>query len=285
MVILLTKRPQASRPVVLAFLVLWVSTAPARDDTDAKQRLDFMQAAVESLEPDSMELKSKAALTFASKPILRYNDPTRSGSDVVVTNYLLDAGIWRLGAEGRPTALVTVELYEAPKGLRVVAYEFLSMTEKKFSLKHKVEKKIHWEPSESGLTMKDVPDAPKPAGAVAARLTQMRKLAQRFAATETFNGETVDCRLMANPIDRYQSEVEKIVDGAIFALANGTNPEIGILFETEGEHWRYGILRMCGAEASVTLDGKGIVNYARFDGKRRTDWPYFNDFYKIQMSK
>jgi len=38
-----------------------------------------MQAAVRSLEPESSELKTKAALTVASKPLLRYSDPTRGG--------------------------------------------------------------------------------------------------------------------------------------------------------------------------------------------------------------
>src|SRR5262249_14854009 len=153
-----------------------------------------------------------------------------------------DASVWRLGAEGRPTALVTVELYQAPNRSRVLSYEFLSLTGKKFSLKHKTEA-VRWDPAGSALDLKDVADAPKRAAAAAARLAQMRQLAKRFAATERYMNELVECRLMAQPIDRYHSEAERIADGAIFALAHGTNPEIGVVFESDGERWRYGILR------------------------------------------
>lgn len=271
--------------LVLILLALSSVSLRAEDDQEAKRRLEYMQTAVDSLEPESSELKSKVALTMASKPLLRYNDPTRGGvkkEDSV--NFLLDAGVWRLGTEGRPTALVTVEIYQAPDKSRVVAYEFLSLTEAKFSLRHKTQE-VRWDATASGLSVKDLPEVPKPAATAAARVAQMRQFSRRFAAKETFNKETVECRLIAQPIDRYQSEAEKILDGAIFALANGTNPEVGILFETNGEHWKYGILRLSAAELSVTLDGKEIVSYERFNSFRRTDGPYNSGSFKIEMDK
>src|SRR5947199_9725055 len=115
-----------------------------------------MQAAVRNLEPEASELKSKAALAVGSKPLLRYSDPTRGGIKEAATNVLLDAGVWRLGAEGRPTALVTVEIYQNPDGSRVLAYEFLSLTETKFSLKHKTEK-VRWDATGSALGLKELP--------------------------------------------------------------------------------------------------------------------------------
>src|SRR5438132_886597 len=84
---------------------------------------------------------------------------------------------------------------------------------------------------------------PKPALTAAARLTQMRQWARRFAATERVNDGSIECRLLSQPIDRYQSATEKIVDGAIFAYANGTNPELAVVFESDGERWWYGTLR------------------------------------------
>ncbi len=270
--------------LVLGFVVFSISSTFAQEEADLKKRLEVMQAAVESLQPESTELKAKSALAVASKPLLRYSDPTRGGSNLTNTNVLLDAGIWRLGIEGRPTALVTVEIYGSPDRSRVLSYEFLSMTEKKFTLKHKTEK-VHWEPSESGLVIKELPEAPKPAATAAARLAQMRQLMRRFVAKELFKKELIECRLLGQPIDRYQSEAETIVDGAIFAFANGTNPEIGIILESDGERWSYGILRLTSAEAGVTLDGREIVAYTKFDAGRRTDWPYHNDFYNLQMNK
>jgi hypothetical protein len=122
--------------------------------------------------------------------------------------------------------------------------------------------------------LKELPDAPKPAATAAARLAQMRRLAQRFAAKERVNNVSIECRLLTQPIDRYQSAAAKIVDGAIFAYANATNPELGVVLESDGERWRYGIIRLTAAQSSVTLDGRQVAAYERFHPRGRTDGPY-----------
>jgi hypothetical protein len=269
--------------VLLGLAVSSGSFVPAREEPGAEQRLEFMQAAVGSLEPESSELK-KAALAFAPKPLLRYSDPTRGGgTGEAATNVLLDAGLWRLGTEGRPTALVTVEIYQGPDGARVLAFEFLSLSEAAFSLRHKTEK-VRWDATGSALELKELPDAPKPAATAAARLPQMRQLARRFGAKERVNNESIECRLLTQPIDRYHS-AEKVVDGAIFAYANGTNPELGVVLECDGERWRYGALRFTAAESSVTLDGRQVAAYNRFNPRGRTDGPYHNAALKIGKGK
>src|SRR5262245_40318167 len=174
--------------LVLSLSALSVGPASAQDDPDAKRRLELMLGAVIALEAESSELKAKEALAAVAKPLLRYSDPTRGGVGVkgqAVANVLVDAGVWRLGAEGRPPALVTAEVYQAPDGSRVMSIEFLSLSEKKFVLKHKTEA-VRWDATASGLELKDLPDAPKPAETAPARLTQMRQLARRFAAKETY---------------------------------------------------------------------------------------------------
>lgn len=277
-------RGRLSAAIVLGLLAASLSTAPAQEEPQARQRLEFMQAAVEAMEPEASELKSKAALAAAAKPLLRYNDPTRGGSKEAGTNLLLDAGIWRLGSEGRPTALVTVELYQASSGSRVLAYEFLSLAGSKFSLKHKAEA-VRWDATGSAVEWKELPDAAKPAASPAARLTQMRQLVRRFGATERLKGESIECRLMAQPFDRYHAEADKIADGAIFALANGTNPEVGIALETDGDRWRFAVLRMTSAELRVTLDGREVAAYEHFNGRGLTGGPYYNAAIKLDPGK
>ena len=283
MVTLPIGRSRLAPRIVLGLLLSLVTSLAAQEEPSAKQQLELMQAAVGSFEPESSELKTKAALTVASKPLLRYSDPTRGGVKGS-TNFLLDATVWRLGTEGRPTALVTVEIYQAPDTSRIVAFEFLSLTEARFALKHKTEK-IRWDATGSALTMKELPDAPKPAATAAARLVQMRQLSRRFAAKERLNKESIECRLLTQPIDRYQSAADKIVDGAIFAFANGTNPELGVVFECDGEHWKYGIIRLTSAESSVTLDGQQVAAYESYNPRGRTDGPYHNAAYKMDRSK
>jgi len=266
-------------------LVASICSVAAQEDPEAKGRLELMQSALASLELESSEVKAKGALSFVSKPLLRYSDPTRGGIKTeAANNVLLDAGVWRLGAEGRPTALVTLEIYEFPDRSRALSFEFLSLAEAKFSLKHKTEN-ISWDATASGLTLKELPDAPKPASTAPARLAQMRQLVRRFAAKERFNNESIGCRLLAQPIDRYQSPADKIVDGAIFAFANGTNPELGVVFEADGEHWLYGIIRLTAAESSVTLDGRQVMAFERFSARGRRDGPYNSASYKIEPER
>lgn len=282
-----SRSPLAGFAAGLALALLAASAVPGRgqDDPEADKRLQLMRTAVESLAAESEELKGKDALAVAPKPLLRYTDPTRGGVKAdSANNFLLDATVWRLGTGGRPTALVTLEIYQAPDASRVLSFEFLSLTGKKFSLKHKAED-LRWDATDSGLELKNLPDAPRPAGTAAGRLTQMRQLARRFAATERYNDDTTECRLIAQPIDRYESEAEKVVDGAIFALANGTNPEIGIVLEADAERWRYGVLRLCGAQATVTLDGKEVAAYEKFDSRGRRDGPYSSGSYKVGKGK
>jgi len=253
------RRWLVSRPY-LGLVVLLVSPVLADDDPQAKHRLKLMEEEVGSLEAESSELKTKPALTFASRPLLRYSDPTRGiiGSK---DNVLLDGSVWRLGNEGRPTALVTIELYGKSSAPSRLTYEFLALTKTKFSLKHKGGLIPRWEPTESGLTFKELPEAPKPAATAAARLVQLRQLARRFTVKEKFRGGEVECRLLTQPIDRYRSEADKIVDGAIFVHVNSTNPEVGVVLETDGNRWVYGTLRLGGAELTIALDGREAAAY------------------------
>jgi hypothetical protein len=269
---------------LLLGLLLWsVSSVSAEDEPQSQQRLEFMKAAVEALEPQPAELKSKPAFTFASKPLLRYSDPTRGGVRNEA-NVLLDGSVWRLGTEGRPTALVTVELYQAANGSRALAFEFLSMSETTFSLKHKSER-VRWDPADAALKLKVLPDAPKPASTAAARLVQMRQLARHFTAVERLNNVPIECRLLTQPVDRYQSPAEKIVDGAIFAYANGTNPELGVVFETNGGRWLYGIVRLTSAEATVALDGRQVAAFERFNPRGDIYGPYHSAAFRIDRGK
>src|SRR5688500_16316280 len=119
-------RSRFAARVALGLLVASVAVVSAQEEPESKKRLAVMQAAVSDLVAESSELKPKVALAVTPEPLLRYSDPTRGGVKTEsANNVLVDAGVWRLGAEGRPTALVTIEIYQAPDGARVVSLEFL----------------------------------------------------------------------------------------------------------------------------------------------------------------
>ncbi len=64
---------------------------------------------------------------------------------------------------------------------------------------------------------------------------------------------------MPQPIDRYADAENGIADGAAFAFANGTNPEVGMLLETDGKTWSFGVFRLSTAAILVELDGKPVA--------------------------
>jgi hypothetical protein len=229
------------------------------DEVERKEQLSLMEKTVASLDISSDVIRDKTALTFAARPLLRYSDPTRGSTEA---NVLLDATVWRLGEKGRPTALVTLEIYRATVKESLLSYEFASLTPDKFSLRHKTFDKVTWQATGSALSMTPLAEAPAPTKTASGRLTQMRQLARRFAVREKLrSGQSLECRLLAQPIDRYSAAESKITDGAIFAYANGTNPELGLVLECDDAKWSYGTVRLSSAELAVDLDGHEVASY------------------------
>ncbi len=77
-------------------------------------------------------------------------------------------------------------------------------------------------------------------------------------------------RQLASPLHRYADESAGIVDGAIFAFANGTNPEVLLVLEAQAAkdstlHWHYSLAQMTGGAVTVELDGKEVWQQTEAD--------------------
>ena len=247
----------------------------------AKQRLAYMVGVIQDYTFASDDIGSKSAGQFVPQPLLRYSDPTRDLMDTSASA-LIDAGVWRLGEEGRPTALVVLEIYRAKDGKGTLAHEFISLSPQRFSLSHK-EKSVQWEATGTDLKFVPLKEAPPPAKTAAGRLTQMRQLARRFTARETLGENVIECRLMSQPIDRYASEAEGIIDGAIFAYANGTNPELAVVLEADKTGWKYGILRLGAARSSVQLDDREVASFPFFGDYGRREGAYTSTSHAVEL--
>ena len=247
----------------------------------AKASLGLMERIIGGYGFSSDELEADPAGTFVARPLLRYNDPTRDLMDANVSG-LVDAGVWRLGKEGRPTALVVLEIYRSADGKGTLAHEFLSLTEKKFSLRHG-EHSVQWDAAGTDLRLTSFEKPPPPAESAAGRLVQMRQLARRFSAKETLGENVIECRLMSQPIDRYKSEEEGVIDGAIFAFANGTNPEVGIVLEAGKAGWKYGVVRLGAAKATVSLDDREVASFPFFGDYGRRNGAYTSTSHSVEL--
>lgn len=249
-------------PLVALSFVLHVATTrgadeepePPKADKSAKGRLEMMHKSIGDFHVRSSQIEPPDALKFREEPILRFNDQSRLGDNGA--QGLLDATAWRLGETGRPLAVVTLEIYPFDEATGVLTYEFVSLTKAAFQMKNS--RGVAWTPSNTELTMTPLADAPVPADSKRSRLVQVRQLARRFTCQEELRGEKIELRMLPQPIDRYDDQAADILDGAIFAFANGTNPEMGLLLECSDTRWSYGVFRLTSATLFAQFDGKAF---------------------------
>jgi hypothetical protein len=104
-----------------------------------------------------------------------------------------------------------------------------------------------WAPTAPAVEMKPLPGAPAPAVTAAKRLTQLKEQARRFSGTQDVEELTrtlVNLRLIPREIERYTPAGNEQADGAVFLFANGRNPSVVLLIETDGKEWLYGMGRL-----------------------------------------
>jgi hypothetical protein len=108
-----------------------------------------------------------------------------------------------------------------------------------------------WAPRVGDIEFVSLEDAPTPAPSKSVRLRQMRTLAETFSVDATVRNDdsvTRRLRMLQQPIFRYDSGDPDMLDGAIFAFVEGTDPELLIAIEAprtgNGFEWQYAIGRM-----------------------------------------
>jgi hypothetical protein len=196
----------------------------------------------------------RPAIALQKTPVLRYTDNTRK---------TLESSLWIWADEGRrPGAVLAVEYYpehqEGPRWL----YEIASLSTGPILAEREGE--FRWVAKDPGLKFVHLDDAGTPADKPAQRLVQMRELRDRFTAHEraTIEGR-IELRPLKAPLHRYASTKQSIVDGAIFAFCNGTNPEVLLVVEAQKDAegkvaWHYALVQTTGEEVSAELDGKEV---------------------------
>ncbi len=248
-----------SRLTLLVLLLLPMSLmarAAAQDAITSAQRakhLEKMRQVAGSIRVLADPQRPESAVKLRQEPVLRYADNTRQ---------TYESSLWIWSAGGRPAAILAVEYYNPmdPKGPRWL-YEIASLSTERIAAE--LDGNFRWTAEEPGLKLETLPDAPPPAEKEARRLAQMKELRGRFTAYEnaTFSGR-IELRPLATPLLRYSDAEQELIDGAIFALANGTNPEVLLVLEAqrveEKAAWRYALVQMSGEPATVQLDDKEI---------------------------
>ena len=250
-------------PMLLALLILGVCCptliALAQEESPAAGgerkgaaagQMQAMQRRAQSLRVTVGSAPPKEA-RLSEAALLRYINP---GGDVATA----DGTVWAWTTTGRPAALAAIFFERLPEGEKW-SCELLALADEPVSLQSPAS--WQWTPGESALKLTPVPGTPAVAESAAARGRQMKALARRFRASESFGEDRTDqLRLMITPLHRYSDPGQRLVDGALFAFASGTNPEALLVLEAIGDEgsaaWHFAFARMGAARCQAHLDDK-----------------------------
>ena len=265
-----------SRAVVLWCLLLTAGQAPDNapkpdgGNEEKAARMEHMIQAAKSYDIVlAADVPKKLALT--EEPLLRFDDPVTGVVDGTVFVWMLD---------GRPAVAASVWIRKTGHEF----HEFQSLAAGALTASNQGLAK--WAPAQAGIERKPAPNAPPPAATAAGRLNQMRAFAREYAATVSASEkDRQELRLLPQPVCRYGRPDGAVVDGALFAICKGTNPEVLLLVEavTNGNEleWHYAFARMTSRACEVRRDEKVIWTAPRVYRESPTD-PYFNVVQRYQ---
>jgi hypothetical protein len=198
-----------------------------------------------------------------AEPIYRFDDPARTFSD---------GTLWAFGKSGRPDALLCLSLEKNDRGKLKWIHELTSLSSGlvEASSRHR-SGPWAWNPKEPGIVLKPISKDQPPADDERKRLRQMREIARRFKVFESLDparndpSDRFELRLLPQPALRYRDPQGGLVDGAIFLLAYGRNPELALLIEARrqgtGEAaWFYGLARIGAARFRVSIDDREVAD-------------------------
>ncbi len=184
-----------------------------------------------------LESHPREKLALAKEPVLRWDNPARTGEDGALF-------VWTRA--GRPEVIGTIFTYRFQDTINR-KHEFHSLSAG--PLAAQFGGKSVWTPKTAGVTFQPLPAAPEVAASPRQRLTQMKTLARDFSASmRDLEGEQFQLRLLTQPLLRYEPQDDQVLDGAIFAFSLGTDPEVLLLLEARTEKeaahaWHYALAR------------------------------------------
>jgi hypothetical protein len=157
---------------VLSCRPLGAAQEPGKDKEDEarrEQQLNNMKRSAAQYAVATDEDR-KLPFRFHQNAALRFSNPavgTRDGALYVWSDH------------GRPQAVLKLYTYNN----ETFAHEWQSLSERTLIVQR--QGKTVWNPTESGVTFRELADAAKPAELAEARLRQMKSLARKFSSTYT----------------------------------------------------------------------------------------------------
>ena len=260
---------------VAGFFPKTALSADPQPDPDLDESETAIQKAarelVQSIDLVAVIGTKREELELLKQPVLRFGDVERANDK---------GSVWIWQRAGQPQAIM--ELYRGADGRSwIEVIHSLSADGLEGNFGNGVPR---WIPVHPGVEWQKFPDAPTPAEGTASRARQMKELAQQFSAHEFWDPENsrYELRLLIRPVHTYSKSSSGRLDGALFLLCHGTNPEVPLLIESvddgAGPRFRYALARLGHAELHVSLDGKEVWHKDRVEKTDVRD-PYWLHFH------
>jgi hypothetical protein len=270
--------------------VLILAVLPAVHADEAEKPADEQRAAhlarmkklAGSIRLLSNPRRPDSTVKLLPDPVLRYGDNTRQNDE---------ATLWIWSGGGRPSAILAVEYYaKSTKGVGGPQwlFEIASLSTQPIAAEH--EKDLRWTGKGPGLVFTRLDDADPVIDKATRRLAQMKEIFRRFTAHEKEGTSgRIELRPLASPLHRYSAPDQNIVDGAIFALCNGTNPEVLVILEAQSRDdaaaaWHYALVQMTGGIVVAKLDDKQVWERGEADPPAVRD-NYVNGWFAADKDK
>ena len=235
--------------------VAWTAIAgePALESAQQDSQAAKIRAVIdEVIGQHEVFIDSEGTVPLKVIPALRWSNNTR-GTENAVTVLYVD--------KGRPFAAACLFPFD-----RGMIHDFQSLSREADKIVARRDGRIVWQPQKAGVEFAPIPDAPDPADSRAARLRQIKQLAERFQSTmlgwKSESNDQEQLRLLNRPLYRYEPETGPVIDGAVFAFVQGTDPESLLLIELVQESsrptWVYAFARRTAGKLEGRLDDKVV---------------------------
>jgi len=232
--------------------------APIKESDEAKRSREELQISLEQVAPMRLQdTETGAVIERVEHPVLRYAAPLWGGHH---------GTLWIWGQRGRPVAVLEMSLV-GDEGLWYRSFHSTTDAPLKLDLANGKS----WTPKSGNVKFQPLPNAPPPAETPAGRLRQMRDFLRKFSAHQLWtwregDGSRHELRLLTTPVHRHEDRDHQLTDGALFIIAQGTNPEATLFLEAVSPvdeakpFWQFGIGRTSFAEQIVNYEDNEVYH-------------------------
>lgn len=228
-------------PFALASAAFAQEQPPQPDKTIEQQQIaEALKLTTEAARELSLTIpgEKEHSLTLEPKSLLQWSNPA---AGTIYGNVFL----WTY--DKRPQAIASIYKWYSP--YKQAEFEIHSLSTG--PLRGRRKGNDLWNTQTPGLEWKPLPGRVSVAETPALRLIQLRRIARDFSVEKTDREHlTREMRLLPQPLYRYTSKSQNVIDGALFVFVQGTDPEVFLLVEAipsdkdASRAWQYALVRM-----------------------------------------